>query len=88
MQTALTQLHLKIYLLHCTYLLFFLETVQHLQVSLLYQLLVDLQLVGFLMLIECLLKSLLLEVVVFLLKFIDAGVERLFLDWRLRALGR
>ena len=40
------------------------------------------------MIVECLLEGLLLEVVVLLLKFKDAGVERLFLDWRLRALGR
>ena len=41
--------------------------------------LVDLELVGFLMLIECLLESLLLKVVVLLLEAKDARVEWLFL---------
>ena len=52
------------------------------EISLLYKLLVDFQLIGLLVVIELLYKSLLAEVVVFFVKFKGAGVED-FLFWLL-----
>ena len=52
------------------------------QVSLLYKLLVDFQLIGLLVVIELLYKSLLAEVVVLFVEFVVAGVED-FLFWLL-----
>lgn len=61
-----------------TYLLFFLETVDHLQIGLLDQLLVDFKLIRLFVLVELLDKCFLAKVVVFLMEFVGARVESLF----------